>query len=149
MVEYKVETMTELQDELNPLFEAHWEEVALYKELPLKPNWELYGALEDKDALVFITARNDGKLVGYTTWLLCPSLHYADYIFASNDLIFLDYDHRDAKHSKELLEFSETILKQNGAHLTTLHMKTYAAFESLAVSCEYDKQEYLYTKLLG
>lgn len=149
MVAIAIENMIDCKEELIPLFEKHWEEVALYKELTMSPNWEMYETFEETGQLFFVTAREDDELVGYAVWILCPSLHYSNNLIASNDLIFLKEEYRHTKDATNLLAFSEAELKKKGADILTLHMKTYAPFETLATGCNFDKQEYLYTKLIG
>ena len=66
MIEYKEETYSQVIDEIKPLLEDHWEEIALNKEvIKLNPNYEMYEKLCNAGVMRIVTARDDGKLIGY------------------------------------------------------------------------------------
>ena len=76
--------------EAKELVEQHYKELTLNKEaMELFPNWDKYFALDADSSLVLITARDDGKLVGYSLFILSPHLHYKKQLVAYNDVLFL------------------------------------------------------------
>lgn len=149
-MEYKAEFIKDVLEELKPLLEDHWEEVAWYKDkIKLNPDYEKYIMMQEANSLLFVTARDEGKLVGYNVNFLQYHPHYSDHIFAVNDIIFLHPDYRHGKVAKEMLEGTEELLKHLGVSVVTLHMKPAHPFQTLAEHCGFKQQEYVYSKFIG
>ena len=150
MIKFAVENIEDIIEELKPLTEAHWEEIALNKDnIKLNPDWERYKMLSKCGMLQLVTARIEGKLIGYCCDIIATSLHYSDHLFAVNDVLFLHHDHRKGKNAIALLKFVENELKKRNASVHYLHMKIEHDFESLAQYLGYKKVEYNYSKFLG
>lgn len=151
MITFDVESMVEMREEITPLFIKHKDEVAVYDFFELDPDWDTYKFYEDAGKYVHFTARDeDGTLVGYVSYAVTNSLHYKAEIYATMDLIYLHEDYRHTGIAEDMMEFAENYLKENyGVTMLTIHMKTRAPFETLALSLDYDKMEYLYTKYVG
>lgn len=121
---FRQERLQDIRTEIEPLLPEHWEEVALDQDtIKLDPDWEQYKRLEDLGMLLCITAREDGRLVGYAIWMITKSLHYKGYVFADNDVFFLLKSHRKWMNGYRLLTESFKILKQHGAHKAFTDMK--------------------------
>jgi hypothetical protein len=149
MVAYNLEDMTTIQEEITPLFQNHWDEVDLFVDLGMNPNWVVYKELQEAERLKCITVRDDDLLVGYAVWVINPSLHFADYLLGTNDLLYLKPEYRHSEISKDLLAFSESILKEAAVDVAFINMKTYATYENLAESCGYFNVESVFTKIIG
>jgi hypothetical protein len=80
--------------EITPLLQAHWEEIAHYKDIELAPNVEAYAKLEAAGILHCYTARVAGALVGYFVTTVVPSLHYRGSLQAHQDVLFVLPEHR-------------------------------------------------------
>lgn len=73
----QVESWSDCVEEMETLFPAHWKELARFQdEIPLKCDRDRYAALEKAGALLLITARMAGKLIGYFVGFLFPHPHY-------------------------------------------------------------------------
>lgn len=81
--------------ELWPLLVEHREEVTTDKAIMvLAPDMERYRAAQANGALLGLVAREDGRAVGYSINFLAPALHYTGLAMCTNDVLFVDRDHR-------------------------------------------------------
>ena len=150
MIEYKEETFDQVIDEIKPLLEDHWEEIALNKEvIKLNPNYEMYEKLCNSGVMKIITARNDGKLIGYCICIIAYNLHYKDSLTATNDIFFISKDYRKGSTGVKLFIKNEEILKSYGVQRlimnTKVHQDVGAIFERLG----YKQTERVFGKLIG
>ena len=77
------------------LFEQHYEEVALHKEvMQLDPGWNNYYALEKQGVLLVLGAFVDQALVGYSVSFFTEHLHHQQLLVCHNDLLFVEPSHR-------------------------------------------------------
>ena len=90
---FATENYVEVYDEASPLMDLHWQEIAKNKQLlKLNPDREFYDNV--KDNVLLVTARMDGKLIGYFVWFVFKHHHYADVLTAEEDIHFLLPDYR-------------------------------------------------------
>jgi len=150
MIEYKEETFDQVIDEIKPLLEDHWEEIALNKEvIKLNPNYEMYEKLCHAGVMRIVTARDDGKLIGYCICIIAYNLHYKDSLTATNDIFFISKDYRKGSTGVKLFIKNEEILKSYGVQRlimnTKVHQDVGAIFERLG----YKQTERVFGKLIG
>ena len=150
MINYQEETYSQVIDEIKPLLEDHWEEIALNKEvIKLNPNYEMYEKLCNAGVMKIITARNDGKLIGYCICIIAYNLHYKDSLTATNDIFFISKDYRKGSTGVKLFIKNEEILKSYGVQRlimnTKVHQDVGAIFERLG----YKQTERVFGKLIG
>jgi len=150
MIEYKEETYSQVIDEIKPLLEDHWEEIALNKEvIKLNPNYEMYEKLCNSGVMRIVTARDDGKLIGYCICIIAYNLHYKDSLTATNDIFFISKDYRKGSTGVKLFIKNEEILKSYGVQRlimnTKVHQDVGAIFERLG----YKQTERVFGKLIG
>ncbi|MDC0117576.1 hypothetical protein OAI16_06755 [Flavobacteriaceae bacterium] len=142
--------MATVEDEVKPLLNSHWEEIALNKDkIKLNPDWEAYEALEQQGKLKIFTARDDGQLVGYFVVIVGTNLHYKDHLFASNDIIYLSPNHRKGFTGIKLVKFAEKCLKDDGVSVLTINTKVHQPFDKLMDFLKFRKIERVYSKYLG
>jgi GNAT superfamily N-acetyltransferase len=112
------ESFMAILPELMPLFVLHHSETGLYREfkgrMPMKPDVDRYGFAEKIGVLFTLTARIDGKLVGYYVAVVQSSLHYADFIQAQTDIPYVHPDVRHRGIGVRLFLTAEKKLKQRG-----------------------------------
>ncbi len=151
MATYAVEKLENCLEELVPLLELHWEEIALHKDkIKLNPDYSRYLVLEQQGVCHTVVVRGNTKqVIGYFISFVVPHLHYSDHLWAMNDIMFLHPDHRGGRTALKMMKFAEARLKELGVSVIQLHMKTDFPFERLAKFCGYDKVEYNYSKFIG
>lgn len=130
-VKFSRESFDELFEDIKPLLTSHWKELALYKEeVPLDPDFERYRQYHDAGIMQFFTARIDGKLIGYSIYIVSPRhLHYSVRV-ASNDIIWVHPDHRNIGVGNGLFDFVESELAKDGPVL--IHTETKEEHPQLA-----------------
>jgi GNAT superfamily N-acetyltransferase len=87
--EFARESVADVMDEIRPLLEQHWKEIAHYPDIPLDPDYGRYRTLETLGLLRIFTARHDGQLVGYAIYAVNFSLHYRNSRQAQQDVLFV------------------------------------------------------------
>lgn len=149
-IKYQQEFLATVKDEIVPLLNSHWEEIALNKDkIKLNPDWDAYDNLEQVDKLKIFTARDDNKLVGYFVVIVGVNIHYKDHLFASNDIIYLSPEHRKGFTGIRLIKFAEKCLKQDGISVLTINTKVHQPFDRLMDFLKFRKIERVYSKYLG
>lgn len=109
--------------ELQPLLEAHYQEVAHYPDLKLDPAWDLYAKINEAGNLRVYTARIDGALVGYEAFFISRSMHYRSAIYAVEDVLFVEKNARGARIGIGLMQFSHGSLAAAGVTVVMHHCK--------------------------
>jgi len=150
MVIVQCELYTDVVEDLKPLFEKHWEEVAICKEkIKLNPDYAKYKAMQGTGMLAMFTARDEGRLVGYSVFFMMPHMHYQDHTFAMNDIIFLLPEYRDTMIGAELVTFAEAQLKTVGVSYISYHFKAHLPFGKGFKFLGYDHAENMFGKYVG
>jgi hypothetical protein len=69
----------------------HYEQVSLHKAqgVELAPDWKCYVERELAGQLLYVTLREQGKLVGYCLSFISPSLHYQTCLTCATDIYFV------------------------------------------------------------
>lgn len=124
MIIYRVENLTENFSEIEDLLEGHWQEIAGYKDhIKLEPDWNAYAKMDEADMVKFYTVRDDGKMVGYSLFLIAPLIHYKSTKVAANDIIYIRPEYRKGWVGIKLLKFCHNHLKASGLIRITWHVK--------------------------
>ena len=145
-----VEKFEDIIEELKPLLEAHWKEIANYQsEIKLDPDYVKYQTMSDQDMLHMVTARQDGKIVGYHINFIIPHMHYKQHLFAFNDILYLCPSLRKSSVALRMFKYTEKNLKKLGVSVITVHMKVEFPFDRLCEYLGYSYTERLYTKYIG
>jgi GNAT superfamily N-acetyltransferase len=138
-----------LLDELQPLLQAHYDELTLNKDrVKLRPKWREYYALQANDMFVALTARDGtGRLVGYNAFFVNTHMHYADLRVAVNDVFYLHPDHRRGATALRFLRFTEDYFKDR-VHKVAYHFKAANNFGPILQRIGYSAEEGVAAKLL-
>lgn len=148
-MQFAQEFLDDVRGEIEPLFEAHWQEIALNQgQIALEPNWTAYAALEGAGHLRIFTAREGGELVGYFFLILAGSLHYRSHEFAVTDLIYLAPAHRRGLAGLRFIKFGEQCLRADGASMMIVNVKNHASFGPVMERAGFSPIETLYSKVL-
>lgn len=141
----------DIRDEFSKLLYEHYKETVPYKDYQLNIDWEAYEDMYDSGFIEFFIGRNEEeRIVAYALYVVSPSPHYKDKIYANMDLIYVDPKHRGSGLAKQLLNYCEDYLREErDVDLTTIGMKASVPFKKLAEDLGYDEMEYIYTKKLG
>ena len=147
---YAVEKLDTCLEEMKPILQLHYDEVAMYKDkVPLAPDYDKYLALEEVGIFHIVTVRDSGKLIGYFISIVTPNLHYSETTYAVNDILYIHEDYRAAGVAQKMFQYAEDKLIELGASVIVIHMKTSLPFDSLCLGMGYDYAERNYTKYIG
>lgn len=148
-MDFKQEFLATCFEEAGELFELHYREIALNQDaIKLNPDIEQYEEAEKIGALKIFTARDEGKIVGYFAVLVTRSLHYADHIYANNDVIFLHPEYRKGFTASKLIKFALDCLAQDGISMVFINTKLHRPFDILLRRLGFDHVENVYAKRL-
>lgn len=113
---FAIEQFKDAIDEARPLLQLHWEEIAKNKGLlKLDPDMAMYERINEN--VLLITARSDGKLIGYFVWFLLMHPHYRQVSVAEEDLHFLLPEHRRGMTGYNLVKAACQAAIERGAKL--------------------------------
>ena len=149
-IQYQREKVRDMWDECVPLLEEHYREIGLYNDkVSFSPDVEKYEMLCDMDLLYIITARDEGKLVGYYACFIQPSLHYTETLCSVNDVFYIAPSYRKGFTGIRLLKEAESHMRDRGVDVLSLSFKTYLPLDPLFERLGWDYSERVYTKYIG
>lgn len=150
MIEIRTSTFDEMLaywDELCALFQDHWDEIALNKQvMALKPDMPRYKAMAEAGNLLVLGAWQDGALVGYSVNFVMQHLHYADLRICSNDLLFVSPEVRKGRVGLRLIRATEVAAKDVGARLMLWHGKPNTTLVEIMPALGYGVQDVIFSK---
>ena len=150
MIEYKEETFDQVIDEIKPLLENHYDEIALNKDsIKLNPDYGIYKNLCDSGVMRVVTARNDNKLIGYCVCIIKYHLHYKDSLTAFNDIFYIAKEYRKGLTGVKLFIKTEEILKQYGVQRVSMNTKVHHDVGAIFDRLGYKETERVFTKMIG
>lgn len=145
---FKRERAHDVFEEMIPLLEAHFHEIAHFKDIPFNPDRELYEAMEEQGCLRVFTARNDGVLIGYAVYVVRHNGHYKSSLQAVQDVLFLLPEYRKARLGAELISVCDNVLRAEGVQVVYQHVKLAHNFGPLLEKLGYEVIEHIYGKRL-
>jgi GNAT superfamily N-acetyltransferase len=149
MITYQQEPLCKFIPDVNYLVDLDWKEVGRPEAgYHLEPDWDLYQILESSGSLKVFTARSDGKLIGYFTVVISPSLHSKGNFVVSNDAIFLDPNYRSGLVGVKLFQFVEKCIQEDGFNQLQITFTNKFDISNLLARLGYDKVETKFEKRL-
>lgn len=146
-MKFNVEVFQNTREEIQPLIEKHWREVAHYQDIPLSVDWEGYKRVEDAGALRFYTVRTDeDELIGYCVYFVKHNLHYQESLQASQDIIFIAKEHRG--QGAKFIQWCDEQLKADGVQAVYQHVKSAHNFGPMLERIGYQLVDLIYAKRL-
>lgn len=145
-MEFKKENFTDSFDESIPLLFEHWEEIAHYPDIKLDPDVKKYTALQESGSLRVFTARVEGKLVGYSVYIVGHNIHYRESLQAKQDVIFIHKDHRGLGF--KFIKFCDDQLREEGVQAVYHHVKAQHNWGRMLLRQGYELVDLIYAKRL-
>jgi len=154
-ITYQVEEWSEeLYQEAYPLLMGQYLEIATDKEAkPYDPDFEQYQKVAELGMLRIVTARQmnatgHNVLIGYFVCIVARGLHYSQTTIALNDILYIDPKYRGGTAGYRLFKFAIEDLKNLGADILTIHMKTDYPFRSLLRKLDFHLTEENWERVL-
>ena len=130
MITAQIEKLADCLEEMKPLFPAHWEELAVFKDkMPLAPQYDIYYQREAAGQLVMATLRKDGKIIGYWPTFVAPGMHYGKTLTATMDILWIHPDHRGDGSANILFETLKDELIRRGVDVWYVGSKNHKQIE--------------------
>jgi len=150
-VYYQVETIDGFIDEFKEtMVQMHYDELALdHSAVPLDPDYNKYYELENQGKLIIVTARIEGKLIGYFIAVIAGNIHYKSTLHANEDIYYLDPQYRGSLIGLGLFQYVETELKKLGVVKVVVGTKCHLDNSKLLNSLGYNFVEKIFTKIIG
>jgi len=123
MTTYQRETFDEAYVDALPLLSKHWAEISNNLDIGLDVNEEAYRQSEKINLLRIYTARDEGHMVGYAVVFIHKGLHYQQSLQATQDIFYVDPDHRGKMLGIRMLKFVEDQLKEEKVQIIYHHVK--------------------------
>lgn len=120
---YQIEPFHEIAEYVAEKVPEHYEEVKNREgsELP-NMDWDYYLEASLSGQCIAITARDQGKLVGYSVFFIETNANHKHILEAVNSGIFLERKYR-GRESLNLLRKTTEMLKQRGVHTISYLLK--------------------------
>ena len=135
-MDYQVELLRDVFDEMEPLFKPHYDEIAHFKDIPMNVNKEEYLAIEDKGLLKLFTVRDNSELVGYNIFFVKNNIRYSGSKQAVQDVVFIRKDKRG--QGRAFLKWCDEKLKNDGVDAVYHHMKASSDWSKILVERGYE-----------
>ena len=150
MITCQVEPFPPFLEEVKPILPIHWEELALHKEkVPLDPQYNVYLERDAQGGVISVTAREDGKLIGYFVGFIAPGLHYQRCLTCTMDIFYVHPDHRGGGTGYHLFKSAEKELKRRGVQRLFVGSKLHKDASWLFEKLGYEEVERYYSAWLG
>ena len=150
MITCQVEPFPPFLKEVKPILPIHWEELALHKEkVPLDPQYNVYLERDAQGGVILVTAREDGKLIGYFVGFIAPGLHYQTCLTCTMDIFYVHPDHRGGGTGYHLFKSAEKELKRRGVQRLFVGSKLHKDASWLFEKLGYEEVERYYSAWLG
>lgn len=150
MITYQAEHFPTFLEEVKPLLQLHWQELALNQaEVPLDPQYDVYLARAAADEVLVVTIREDGALTGYFVGFVAPGLHYRTCLTCTMDIFWVKPEHRGAGAGVKLFREVERQLKARGVQRLFVGSKLHKDASWLFEKLGYEEVERYYAKFFG
>jgi GNAT superfamily N-acetyltransferase len=148
MIIAQVERLTDVLPELKPILPDHYRELANYQDaIPLNPNYPQYEQMDAEGKILFVTARDQGELVGYYIGFLHVDLHYQVFC-CDTDIFYLKPELRGMKYGKLLFDRVESEVKRRGVVRWVVRSKKHSDLSGFFELLGFEPTETVHSKLV-
>lgn len=144
---FQREKLGDVWDELLPLLQEHWKEIAHYKDIPLDPDKAVYDRMEWSGAVRLFTLRDAGELTGYAVFFIVHHPHYKTSKQAQQDVIYIAPKARGGTGSKFIADCDDELRKE-GVQIVSHHVKAAHNFGPALERLGYELMDLIFTKRL-
>lgn len=144
---YRREQACDVFDEMLPLLEKHYLEIAHFRDIAFEPDKEQYLKIDELGLSRVFTARNvEGKLIGYAVYFVRSNMHYKSSLQAVQDVIYIDRAHRG--FGAEFIHWCDVQLNLEGVQAVYHHVKVAHNWGPMLERLGYKMVDLIYTKRL-
>jgi GNAT superfamily N-acetyltransferase len=147
MIEFKPERFKDFYLEAQGLIQTHYKELS-DQSAPLEVDLDQYNRLEEAGVYFTMSARLDGKLIGYMGFFVMRHMRYKSQCVATGDVFYLDPEHRRGWTGIKMIRAAESYLKSYGVNKVVNHVKSKTSFGRVFEFLKYKPFEIVYAKEL-
>jgi GNAT superfamily N-acetyltransferase len=124
-VTFQKEPFWQALHDAEALLPRHFDEIAEFKVILGEPDPDIeeYARLSERKALHVLTARDDGRLVGYYVATVTHNRHYRKVTNGVDDLYFLAPEYRRGRVGVQLFLEAERMMREAGAMIGIAKVK--------------------------
>jgi len=132
MITFQKEAPSPFADDAIQLFKDHYNEIAERTDvIDLDPNIEQYNFMFNKNMLEIHTARDDGKLAGYSIWFVVNHIHYKKSLTATSDVLYISPDYRKGMFGYKFIKWTTDEIKKRKPQRILFHVKPFLDYGHL------------------
>jgi hypothetical protein len=126
MITFQKEEFHPFISEAKDLLKDHYNEIAQRTDIiKLDPDWKRYTKLYNANRLEVHTAREDGKLIGYSLWFLFYHIHYQHSFTATSDVLYLSPECRKGMAGIKFIKWTTEEIKKRKPQRILFHVKPF------------------------
>lgn len=146
-MKFQRERAVDVMDDIKPLLEEHWREIAHYHDIQLDPDYMFYADADNNGMIRVFTARDDGnKLVGYSIFFVRPNIHYKQSLQAVQDILFITKGRRGM--GARFIKWCDEQLASEGVQVVYHHIKSAHNFGPMLERMGYQLVDLIFAKRL-
>jgi hypothetical protein len=132
MITFQKEAPMPFADEAMQLFKDHYDEIAERTDvIELDPNLEQYNMLYDRGMLEIHTARDDGKLIGYSLWFVINHIHYKKSLTVTSDVLYISPNYRKGMLGYKFIKWTTEEIKKRKPQRIQFRIKPFLDYGKL------------------
>jgi len=149
-INVQLESFHNALPEVKEILDDHWVELTPPGHyIPLEPMYDIYEIKDSNNEIIFVSARTErGRLVGYISCLVGPTLHSRSVITCVLDFLYIIPLYRSGFLARRLVTEAENEARDRGANRIMMGSKTHMNIERLYKSLGYDMTETYHLKEL-
>jgi GNAT superfamily N-acetyltransferase len=119
----KIDAVDEVYPLIEPLFQAHHDEMSAHQDANVEPNVPLYRNAAEQGRLLCLIVWKDADVVGYSISFLTNGVHHRGVQFMTNDAIYVRPQDRKGRIGFRLFEATLTYARSMGARTMVFRSK--------------------------
>ena len=149
MITFQTEAPEPFTQDALELFRQHYEVIAERTDvIELDPDLDNYNLLYSKGMLEIHTARDDGKLVGYSIWFVLKHIHYKKSLTANSDVLYISPEYRKGMLGVRFIKWTTEEIKKRKPQRIVFHMKPFLDYSPIVMRLGAKLFEHAYTIVL-
>lgn len=150
MITTQQETLDVILPQVKDLLNQHYEELTMNKDrVKLDPWYDEYIRLEANGQFFTVTVRDNEELIGYSSFIVKPHLHYRTIRVATSDVMFLKKEYRTSSTAGlKLIKYSIEMIRSLGVDKIVFRIKDSNDFSPILLRYGFQLEDRIYSKFL-
>jgi len=132
--------------EMVPLITKHFYEISHFKDRKVEPDFIHYIAADQARVLRIYTAREAGKLIGYSVFMVTLHPHFKSLTRAHEELLFIDENERKGLTGVAFIAYCDKQLIEGGVQMIYRAVTGHLDFSPLLIRQGYELCDQVYAR---